>query len=113
MVRPPDNAIKGDTLVKELALGYDETMVDLYISTDANPDAVGALGNYGVLVENIHIYICIIAAQQGNGKRFFMARLRLTGKDCIILGKMCRLVKRYRQYAYFQEHHTARRAASS
>ena len=53
LIRTPDNAIKGDTLVKELALGYDETMVDLYISTDANPDAVGALGNYGVLVENI------------------------------------------------------------
>ena len=53
MVRPPDNAIKGDTLVKELALGYDETKVDLYISTDANPDTVGAAGDYGVLVENI------------------------------------------------------------
>lgn len=49
----PDNAIKGDTLVKELALGYNETNVDLYISTDVNPDQVGALGNYGVLVENI------------------------------------------------------------
>ena len=53
MIRTPDNAIKGDTLVKELALGYDATKVDLYISTDANPDSVGALGNYGVLVENI------------------------------------------------------------
>lgn len=49
----PDNAIKGDTLVKELALGYDTARVDLYISTDANPDSVGEAGNYGVLVENI------------------------------------------------------------
>ena len=53
VIRTPDNAIKGDTLVKELALGYDSTKVDLYISTDAGPDTVGALGNYGVLVENI------------------------------------------------------------
>ena len=53
IIRTPDNAIKGDTLIKELALGYDETKVDLYISTDANPDAVGKAGNYGVLVENI------------------------------------------------------------
>ena len=49
----PDNAIKGPTLIQELALGYDETKVDLYISTDVTPDQVGALGDYGVLVENI------------------------------------------------------------
>ena len=52
-IMTPDNAIKGSTLLQELALGYDSTKVDLYISTDANPDSVGQLGNYGVLVENI------------------------------------------------------------
>jgi ABC-type glycerol-3-phosphate transport system substrate-binding protein len=52
-IMTPDNAIKGETLVKELTLGYDEVKVDLYISTDANPDSVGEMGNYGVLVENI------------------------------------------------------------
>ena len=52
-IRTPDNAIKGSTLLQELALGYNSTKVDLYISTDANPDSVGALGNYGILVENI------------------------------------------------------------
>ncbi len=53
IIRTPDNAIKGDTLIKEMALGYDSTKVDLYISTDATPDAVGKEGNYGVLVENL------------------------------------------------------------
>ena len=52
-IMTPDNAIKGSTLLQELALGYNSTKVDLYISTDANPDSVGELGNYGVLVENI------------------------------------------------------------
>ena len=52
-IMTPDNAIKGETLVKELTLGYDDVKVDLYISTDANPDSVGEMGNYGVLVENI------------------------------------------------------------
>ena len=52
-IMTPDNAIKGDTLIKELVLGYEDTKVDLYISSDVNPDSVGALGDYGVLVENI------------------------------------------------------------
>lgn len=52
-IMTPDNAIKGSTLIQELALGYNSTKVDLYISTDANPDSVGEEGNYGVLVENI------------------------------------------------------------
>ena len=52
-IRTPDNAIKGPTLIQELALGYDETMVDLYITSDATPDQVGASGDYGILVENI------------------------------------------------------------
>ena len=52
-IMTPDNAIKGSTLLQELALGYNSTKVDLYISTDANPDSVGEMGNYGVLVENI------------------------------------------------------------
>ena len=52
-IMTPDNAIKGETLVKELVLGYEETNVDLYISTDVSPDSVGIKGNYGVLVENI------------------------------------------------------------
>ena len=52
-IMTPDNAIKGDTLIKELVLGYEDTKVDLYISTDVTPDSVGALGDYGILVENI------------------------------------------------------------
>ena len=52
-IMTPDNAIKGSTLLQELALGYNSTKVDLYISTDANPDSVGKLGNYGILAENI------------------------------------------------------------
>lgn len=52
-IMTPDNAIKGTVLLQELALGYNSTKVDLYISTDANPDNVGEEGNYGVLVENI------------------------------------------------------------
>lgn len=52
-IMTPDNATKGDTLIKELALGYDSTKVDLYISSDATPTSVGASGDYGVLVENI------------------------------------------------------------
>lgn len=52
-IMTPDNAIKGSVLLQELALGYDSTKVDLYISTDANPDSVGKEGAYGVLVENI------------------------------------------------------------
>ena len=33
-IMTPDNAIKGSVLLQELALGYDSTKVDLYISTD-------------------------------------------------------------------------------
>lgn len=49
----PDNSIKDDTLVKELALGYNETKVDLYISSGVTPDKVGAAGDYGILVEDL------------------------------------------------------------
>lgn len=49
----PDNSIKDNTLIQELALGYDTTKVDLYISSGATPDKVGALGDYGILVEDL------------------------------------------------------------
>ena len=49
----PDNSLNGDILIKELALGYNATKVDLYISSGATPDVVGELGDYGVLVEEI------------------------------------------------------------
>ena len=49
----PDNSIKDDVLIKELALGYDKTKVDLYISSGATPEKVGENGDYGVLVEEI------------------------------------------------------------
>lgn len=49
----PDNSIKDDTVIKELALGYNTTQVDLYITSGAMPDQVGALGDYGILVEDI------------------------------------------------------------
>jgi hypothetical protein len=76
VIRTPDNAIKGDTLVKELALGYDSTKVDLYISTDAGPDTVGALGNYGVLVENIEesVYNQPAISYSGTEANYYYAR---------------------------------------
>ena len=49
----PDNSIKDETVIKELALGYDSVGVDLYITSGATPDKVGALGDYGVLVEDL------------------------------------------------------------
>ena len=49
----PDNSIKDDVLIKELALGYNATKVDLYISSGATPDKVGQNGDYGVLVEDL------------------------------------------------------------
>ena len=49
----PDNSLNNDILIKELALGYNATKVDLYISSGATPDQVGELGDYGVLVEDI------------------------------------------------------------
>ena len=49
----PDNSIKDDVLIKELALGYDKMKVDLYISSGATPEKVGVNGDYGVLVEEI------------------------------------------------------------
>ncbi len=52
-IMTPDNSIKDGTLINELYLGYETTGVDLYISSGATPDQVGALGDYGVLVEEI------------------------------------------------------------
>ncbi len=49
----PDNSIKDDVLIKELALGYDKTKVDLYISSGATPEQVGVNGDYGVLAEDM------------------------------------------------------------
>ncbi len=49
----PDNSIKDDTVVKELALGYDQINVDLYITSGITPDKVGEAGDYGVLVEDL------------------------------------------------------------
>ncbi len=52
-IMTPDNSIKDDTLIKELALGYNATNVDLYISSGATPNQLGELGEYGVLVEDL------------------------------------------------------------
>ena len=52
-IMTPDNSIKDNTLIQELYYGYENTGVDLYISSGATPDAVGALGDYGILVEEI------------------------------------------------------------
>ncbi|MBQ8394716.1 MAG: hypothetical protein IJX49_04005 [Clostridia bacterium] len=52
-IMTPDLSIKGDTVIKELALGYDKTQVDLYLTSGAFPDMVGELGDYGILVEDI------------------------------------------------------------
>lgn len=49
----PDNSIKDDTVIKEMALGYNNVGVDLYITSGAMPDKVGALGDYGILVEDL------------------------------------------------------------
>ncbi|MBQ8230128.1 MAG: carbohydrate ABC transporter substrate-binding protein [Clostridia bacterium] len=52
-IMTPDNSIKDDVMVKELALKYNKTKVDLYISSGATPNQVGELGDYGVLVEDL------------------------------------------------------------
>lgn len=52
-IMTPDNSIQADVLLKELALGYETTGVDLYISSGVTPTQVGELGDYGVLVEDI------------------------------------------------------------
>ena len=52
-IMTPDNSIKDSVLVQELYYGYENTGVDLYISGNVTPDQVGALGDYGVLVEEI------------------------------------------------------------
>ena len=49
----PDNNIKDDVVVKELALGYDKVGVDLYITSGVVPNNVGVNGDYGVLVEDL------------------------------------------------------------
>ena len=82
-IMTPDNAIKGSTLLQELALGYNSTKVDLYISTDANPDSVGKLGNYGILAENIAVTdICtccncdyLYSHRASNGQRGALAAM--------------------------------------
>ena len=52
-IMTPDNSIKDNTLIQELALGYDATNVDLYISSGATPNQVSELGDYGLLVEDL------------------------------------------------------------
>ena len=52
-IMTPDNSIKDDVMVKELALGYNKTKVDLYISSGATPNQVGELGDYKVIVEDL------------------------------------------------------------
>ena len=49
----PDNNIKDDVVIKELALGYENVGVDLYITSGVLPDKVGVNGDYGVLVEDL------------------------------------------------------------
>lgn len=49
----PDNNIKDDVVVKELALGYKNVGVDLYITSGVLPDHVGVNGDYGELVEDL------------------------------------------------------------
>ena len=49
----PDNNIKDDVVIKELALGYQNVGVDLYITSGVMPDKVGVNGDYGVLVEDL------------------------------------------------------------
>lgn len=49
----PDGSLQGDRVAQELAMGYDQTSVDLYITVDVTPDMVGAMGDYGILVEDI------------------------------------------------------------
>ncbi len=49
----PDNNIKDDVVIKELALGYKNVGVDLYITSGILPDKVGVNGDYGVLVEDL------------------------------------------------------------
>ena len=52
-IRTPDFAAKGNAIIQELVLGYDQVGVDLYITRDVTPDQVGFEGDYGILVEDI------------------------------------------------------------
>lgn len=49
----PSSDMRGNVAIQEMALGYDDKGIDLYITGDIKPDKVGALGEYGILVEEI------------------------------------------------------------
>lgn len=49
----PSSDMRGNVAIQEMALGYKDKGIDLYITGDIRPDKVGELGDYGVLVEEI------------------------------------------------------------
>ncbi|MBQ8319618.1 MAG: hypothetical protein IJX81_01950 [Clostridia bacterium] len=52
-VLTPSSDMRGNVALTDLARGYGETGVDLYITGTITPDQVGEEGEYGVLVEDI------------------------------------------------------------
>ena len=49
----PSSDLRGTVVINELALGYKETSVDLYITEGVLPDKVGQDSGYGALVEEL------------------------------------------------------------
>ena len=49
----PSRDIEGSVVINDLARGYDETGVDLYITATISNDSVGKNGEYGVIAEDI------------------------------------------------------------
>lgn len=49
----PSNDMMGDVVLTDMALGAEETGIDLYITANIDADKVGALGDYGILAEEI------------------------------------------------------------
>ncbi len=49
----PSNDMIGDVVLTDMALGTEETGIDLYITSGVGPNKVSASGDYGVLAEDI------------------------------------------------------------
>ena len=52
-IMEPSSDMRGSVVLQEMARGYEEMGVDLYIAGNTLPDQLGADGEYGVLAENV------------------------------------------------------------